>query len=58
MYLQSNGLSKVFSSTAVQKAQFFGAQLSLQFNSHMNTGTKTHSLDQIDLYWQSIDSAF
>ena len=37
IYLQSNGLSKVFSSTAVQKAQFFGAQLSSHFNSHIHT---------------------
>ena len=32
--LQSKGLSKVFSSTTVQKHQFFGAQLSSQSNSH------------------------
>ena len=38
--LQSNGLSRVFSSTTVQKHQFFGAQLSSQSNSHpyMTTG--------------------
>ena len=30
--LQSNGLSRVFSNTTVQKHQFFGAQLSLQSN--------------------------
>ena len=35
--LQSKGLSRVFSNTAVQKHQFFGAQLSLEFNSHMQT---------------------
>ena len=34
--LQSNGLSGVFSSTAVQKHQFFGAQ-SLWSNSHIGT---------------------
>ena len=35
--LQSQGLSKVFSNTTVQKHQFFGAQLSLQSNSHIQT---------------------
>ena len=34
---QSKGLSRVFSSTAVQKHQFFSAQLSLQSNSHIHT---------------------
>ena len=34
--LQSKGLSRVFSSTTVQKHQFFGAQLSSQSNSHIN----------------------
>ena len=32
--LQSKGLSRVFSTTTVQKHQFFGAQLSLQSKSH------------------------
>ena len=32
--LQSKGLSRVFSTTTVQKHQFFGAQLSLWSNSH------------------------
>ena len=38
--LQSKGLSRVFSNTTVQKHQFFGAQLSLWYNSHpyMTTG--------------------
>ena len=38
--LQSEGLSRVFSSTTVQKHQFFGAQLSLWSTSHpyMTTG--------------------
>ena len=38
--LQSKGLSRVFFSAAVQKHQFFSAQLSLQSNSHpyMTTG--------------------
>ena len=35
--LQSKGLSRVFSSTTVQKHQFFGSQLSLQSNSHIYT---------------------
>ena len=35
--LQSKGLSRVFSNTAVQKHQFFGTQLSLQSNSHIHT---------------------
>ena len=41
--LQSRGLSRVFSSTTVQKHQFFGAQLSSQSNSHpyMTTGKTT-----------------
>ena len=35
--LQSKGLSRVFSYTTVQKHQFFSAQLSSQFNSHIHT---------------------
>ena len=35
--LQSKGLSRVFSNTTVLKHQFFGAQLSLEFNSHIHT---------------------
>ena len=35
--LQSKGLSRVFSNTTVQKHQFYGAQLSLQSNSHIHT---------------------
>ena len=35
--LQSKGLSRVFSSTIVQKHQFFSAQLSSQCNSHIHT---------------------
>ena len=34
--LQSKGLSGVFSNTTVQKHQFFGSQLSSQFNSHIH----------------------
>ena len=35
--LPSKGLSRVFSNTTVQKHQFFGAQVSLQSNSHIHT---------------------
>ena len=35
--LQSEGLSRVFSNTTVQKHQFFSAQLSSQSNSHIHT---------------------
>ena len=35
--LQSQGLSRVFSNTTVQKHQFFGAQVSSQSNSHIHT---------------------
>ena len=35
--LQSKGLSRVFSSTTVQKHQFFSAQLSSQSNSNIHT---------------------
>ena len=35
--LLSRGLSKVFSNTTVWKHQFFDAQLSLWFNSHIHT---------------------
>ena len=35
--LQSNGLSRVFSNTTVQKHQFFGPQPSSQSNSHIHT---------------------
>ena len=35
--LQSKGLSRVFSSTTVQKHQFFSTQPSLQSNSHIHT---------------------
>ena len=35
--LKSNGLSRVFSNTTVQKHQFFSAQLSSQSKSHIHT---------------------
>ena len=37
IFLQFKGLSRVFTSTTVQKHQFFGAQLSSQSNSHIHT---------------------
>ena len=37
IFLQSEGLSRLFSNTAVRKHQFFGAQLSSQSNSHIHT---------------------
>ena len=40
--LQSKKLSRVFSNTAVQKHQFFNAQPSLWFNSHIHT---SHTFD-------------
>ena len=38
--LQSEGLSRIFSNTTVQKHQFFGTQFSLWSNSHIHTGEK------------------
>ena len=37
IFLQSKGLSSIFSSTIVQKHWFFGSQLSSQSNSHIHT---------------------
>ena len=37
IFLQSKGLSRVFSNTTDEKHQFFGAHLSLWFNSHIHT---------------------
>ena len=37
IFLQSKGLSRVFSNTTVQKHQFFGAPLSSQSNSNIHT---------------------
>ena len=50
IFLQSNGLWRVFSNTTVQKHQFIGAQLSSQSNSHIQWSSihdhwKNHSLD-------------
>ena len=62
--LLSKGLSRVFSNTTVQKHQFFGAQLSLQSNSHIQTWllekqNKTkHSFDYMGFCRQSDVSVF
>ena len=37
IFLQSKGLSRVFSNTTVQKHQFFSSRLSSQSNSHIHT---------------------
>ena len=37
IFLQSKGLSRVFSNTTVEKHQFFSTQLSSQSNSHIHT---------------------
>ena len=57
--LQSKGLSRVFSNTTVQKHQFFSASFlySPTFTS-IHDHWKNHSLDQMDLCWQSNVSAF
>ena len=55
--LLSRGLSRVFSNIAVPKHQFFSTQLSLESNYHIHTW-KNHTLDWIDLCWQSNVSTF
>ena len=46
IFLQSKGLSRVFSNATVQTHQFFGTQPSSQSNSHIHTRLwKNHSLD-------------
>ena len=46
--LQSKGLSRVFSSNTVQKHQFFGAQPSLQSDSHIHTWPQETPLPWLD----------
>ena len=46
--LQSKGLSRVFSNTAVKKHQFFGIQPSLSSNSHIYTWLLEKSLLWLD----------
>ena len=54
--LQSKVFSRIFSSTTVQKHQFFGAQLSSHSSSHIHTWPLEKP--QTDLCWQSNVSAF
>ena len=57
--LRSKGLSRVFSSAAMWKHQFFGAQLSLWSNVHICTWLqKNRSFDYTDLCQESDVSAF
>ena len=57
--LQSNGLSRVFSNTTVQKHQFFSTRPSLWSNSHISTWLlKKKKFDYTDLCQQSNVSAF
>ena len=53
--LLSKGLSGVFSSTTVQRHQFFGLLPSLWSSSHIHL--EDHSLDSMDHCWQSNVSA-
>ena len=55
--LQSKGLSRVFSSTTIQKHQFFRAQPSLGSNSHIHTWLQNHT-GYTNLCQQSGISAF
>ena len=60
IFLQSKGLSRVFSSTIVWKHQYFGTQPSLWSNSshpYMTTGKK-HSFEYMEICGQSNSSAF
>ena len=57
--LQSKGLSRVFSSTTLQKHQFFSSQPSLWSNSHIRTRLLENCIfDNRDLCQQSDISAF
>ena len=49
--LQSKGLSRVFSSTTVQKHQFFSTQLSLESNSHIHTWLLEKPQPWLDLWF-------
>ena len=48
IFLQSKGLSRVFSSVTIQKNQFYGAQPSLWSNSHIHTCWKNHRFEYMD----------
>ena len=55
---KSKGLPRVFSSTTIQKHQFFSAQPSLWSNLHpYMTTAKNHSFDYTNLCWQCDVSA-
>ena len=57
--LQSKGLSRVFSSTSIQKHQFFSTKPSLWFKCQsVHDYWKSHSFDYMDLCWQSDVCAF
>ena len=57
--LQAKGLSRVFSSTTVQKHQFFSAQLSCSPTlTFIYDYWKNHRFDKMDLCWQSDISVF
>ena len=57
--LQIWGLSRVFSSTTIQKLKFFGTQLSSWSNlTSIHDYWKNYSFDYTDLCWQSDISAF
>ena len=57
--LQFKGLSRIFSNITAQKHQFFCAQLSSQPTlTSIHDHWKHHSLDSMDLCWQSNVSAF
>ena len=59
IFLQSKELSRVFSNTTVQKHLFFGAQLSFSTAlTSIHDYWKNHSLDKMDLCWQSNISVF
>ena len=57
--LLSKGLSRVFSNITLQKHQFFSAQPSLYPTlTSKHDYWKNHSLDYMDICWQSNGSAF
>ena len=57
--LQSKGLSRVFSSTTVQRHQFFGTQpFYCPALTSVHDYWKNHSFNDMDLCWQSDVSAF
>ena len=57
--LQSKGLLRVFSNTTVQKHQFFSTQFCYSPTlTSIHDHWKNHSLDSMDLCWQSNVSAF